>query len=263
MIILQSKKFQHQGCKLPRGSHTLRLQSLRLNDDNTQIENFYQVGPETHEIISLSAILCKFLDGKSSEFLRTKNQLGYCVSFNFTNVQNIIGISLTVVSQEKKHKFFDVYSKMDEFISKIAVEALDNMKEEELENVKKAIIKDLMAPDLTLASEIARNYDEISKLSYDFIKKQKIAELTNDLTKKKLLEFYHQTFYHENMRKLSVQIIGNIDDGTQNESSEKISEYKIFTKKLSIDEQLIQDPVEFKNSLKLFPQYYSKKDLNK
>lgn len=201
------------------------------------------------------------MDGKSFEFLRTKNQLGYCVSFNFTNIQNIIGISLTVVSQEKKHKFFDVYSKMDEFIDKIAVAALVGMTEEELENVKNAIIKDLMAPDLTLASEVAQNYDEISKLSYDFIKKQKVAEFTKDVTKMKLQEFYHQTFYHENMRKISVQIIGNVDDETENESSEKITDHKIFTQKLSIDELLIQDPVEFKNSLKLFPQYFSMKDL--
>lgn len=251
---MQSEKFQHQGCELPSGLSTLRLQSLRPNDDNTQIENFYQVGPETLEVISLSTILCKFLDGKAFEYLRTKNQLGYVVSLNFTNIQKVVGISLIVVSQEKKHKFIDVYLKMDEFINEIAVSALDNMTEIDLENVTNAIIKDLMAPDLTLASEVAQNYDEISKYTYDFDKKQKIAELTKNVTKLKLQEFYRQIFNKQEMRQLSVQIIGNVDDETEYESTEKIADYKIFTEKLSIDEHLVQDPVEFRNSLKLYPQ---------
>lgn len=238
---------------MPLGSSTLRLQSLRPNDDNTRIDNFYQVGPETNKKNSLSIILCAFLDGKAFEFLRTKNQLGYSVSFRCIFIQKIIGISLVVTSQEKKHKFDDVYAKMDIFVNEIAKNAVESMTDEELENVKNAAIKELTAPDLNIWYEVSRYYDEISDLTYDFNKREKLAEITKNITKLELIEFYHEVFDLKNKRKLSIQIIGNVNDNEDCESVEKIADYKVFTEKLSIDENLIENSIEFRNNLQFYP----------
>lgn len=232
----------------------MRLQSLRPNDENTGITNFYQIGRETLKINVLSSILCSFLDGKAFEFLRTKNQLGYSVSlYSTSGAEKIYGIYLVVASQEKKFKFTEVYEKMNEFIDESARTAVNEITDEEMEKLKNSLIKKLVAPDLMLLIEFLRNLEEITMMTYDFDKNRKLVEVAENLTKADLKEFFSSIFDKEEMKKISVQIIGSVDDNESDAKSKEIlADYKIFIEKLSIDENLIEEPNEFRDNLFLY-----------
>lgn len=242
-----------RGYQLPLGTNVLRMKSLMLNDDNSYIKNYYQIGPKTIRMTSLLRLLESILDPKAFDFLRSKEQLGYSVGVNVENNGEILALSIYVASQEHKHSYNEIYRKLDTFMNDIAKKAIDELTDEEFDSFKEARIKMLSAEDLEIEAEVGRNWNDIVRLEYLFSRLEKSIEITKTLSKSDLQDFFKSFTQPENMRKLSVQVIGN--QQSEENSTTLVKDYNIefLTDKLNDDESVIVNIEEFQSKLFLYP----------
>jgi secreted Zn-dependent insulinase-like peptidase len=199
----------------------------------------------------LTKILKKFIDPKVYDHLRSKQQLGYAVGCSFESYGGILGIAIIVISQEHKHKFTEIYQKINEFLETIIRPAIDEITDEEFENFKDAHIKDLQSEILTLSSEVSDNWDQIDTEYYTFNTDEVNAEVSKQLTKEDLQQFYHSFMDVENQRVLCLQIIGN--EMKQEATAEnKELNVELITDKFHNNENVITDIDEFQKHLHLY-----------
>lgn len=238
-----------RGYQLPLGTNVLRAKSLMLNDDNSYIKNYYQVGPKTLRLTSLLRLLEAILDTKAFDYLRSKEQLGYSVGINVENNGDIFGLSIYVSSQEHKNSYTRVYEKMNTFLAEIAKQTIEELTDEEFNSFKEARIKMLSAEDQEIEPEVSRNWNEIIQSEYNFGRLEKSIEITKSLTKSDLQETFKSFTQPENMRKLSVQVIGKSIDST----SDQDYSIEFINDKLSDDENIITNIEEFQAKMILLP----------
>lgn len=224
-------------------------------DDNSVIANIYQVGPQTPRNLCLLRMIESILDPKAFDYLRTKEQLGYSVSLDVASYANILHLKLEVSSQEDKHSFPEVIEKMNFFMDVVARKAVEELTDDEFETTRDARVKMLTAEDLDLDDEVTRNWLEIKKLYYVFDRNELNAEHTKALMKVELQDFFKSFTASDNMRKLSVQVIGSKTTAENSDADVKDRELNIeyMTEKLHERENLINDIEEFQSRLFLHP----------
>lgn len=248
--------------ELPIGSNYLRCQNFNLNDGNSLIMNFYQIGPRTYRTQVLIDLLGMITYEPLFNTLRTNEQLAYSVSFHKHSLYRIMGYSIKVHSQENKFSAEFVDERIEHFRQNL-LSIIETMSETDFQAIKLSIVKAKLSDDDKLKEEMLRNWYEIENSYYRFDRLEKEVETLATITKDQLLEFY-RTYYGDNERKLSVQIIGNGQTNEQNESESKINE-NIETHRNRFNSltyvnfigkpkgNLITDFTQFKKSLRVFP----------
>lgn len=226
-----------------------------LNDDNSSLKILYQIGPKTVRLVCLLRLLEGILDTKAFDYLRSREQLGYSVGVQVGSDGDILALSVFVKSQEHKHPFSEVYSKLEIFMNEIAKKVIDELTDEEFESFKEARIKMLSSEDLDLDSEIDRNWHEISGLTYMFDRVELSIKVTKSVTKADLQEFFKSFTQPNNARKLSLQIIGNQNSPTTSETNltDRQLDVEFMTERISDIESLITDIAAFQEKLHLYP----------
>lgn len=237
--------------QIPLGVSVLRVKSLRMNDDNSYIKNVYQFGPETLRTGSLTQLIVSILNTKAFDYLRTKEQLGYSVGCRFHDNEGIIGINVLVASQEKKHPYMEVLEKMETFMNEIAKKTIADLTDAEFGSFKDARIKILSADCKQLSDESLRHWKEIRSHEYVFDKFELAAKVTKGITKSDLQEFFLSFTQPKNMRKLSVQVIGNEENAEELKDREMKLEMLAGT--LEPEGTLITNVEEFQSKLFLHP----------
>jgi nardilysin len=242
--------------QMPLGTHVFRARSLMPNDDKSKIRNYYEIGPETLRNQTLAVMLESILEPKAYDFLRTKEQLGYRVGCDSVNIDGVIGIVIHVSSQEHKHPYREVLEKMETFMSEVAKATIDELTDDEFESFKQTRVKALLADEKRLSLEHRINWTEIKENEYIFNRTELAAKVTKSLTKSDLQEFFSSFTKPENMRKLSVQVIGNevVEGNSQEIDPKRELKVIIMSDKLAEDEQHVgEDIKEFQKSLVLHP----------
>ena len=231
------------------GVNVLRVKSLMPNDDNSRVTNFYEVGPASIRSKNSLEMIESILQPKGFDFLRNKNQLGYSVGVTFYQSQDVYRMTVMVSSQEEKHSTREVYEKIEIFWNEVAKKAIEELSDEEFENVKTSHIKALSADDLELNDEFYRNGNEIKNFGFVFNRLELSLNDMKTLTKSDLQEFFESFNNPENLRKLSIQVIGSRKNERENESSEL--KVKLLEEKWTEDEKIITSIEEFKKDLVL------------
>lgn len=232
-----------------------RLKSLMPNDDNSIIKNFYQVGPYSIRCISLLQLLESVLQPKAFDYLRTKEQLGYDVGFYVEEFANVWGFSVYVASQESKNSFKRVLKKMETFAEEIAPKVLDELSDEDFATFVEARVKMLTKEDLDVDDEKEKNWDEILKQEYFFNRSEVLAAEARSLSKKELQDFFKSFTAPENIRRLSVQVIGNKknEDASNEVAGETKIKVEFLNEKLHENENLIENLEVFQSKMFLYP----------
>lgn len=251
----EQQELKRRGYQLPVGSSVLRMHSLMSNDDNSFIRNIYQIGPGTLRSRSLAKLLEAILNPKAYEYLRSKEQLGYGVGLQVEEFAEVTFVNLFVMSQEGKNSYSKVAGKMDIFMNEIAKKAIEGLSDEDFETFKEARIKMLLTEQMTLVTEANKNFNEIAEQDYVFDRYELSAKITRALTKFDLQEIFKTFTSPENMRKLSVQVIGNKKTEENSLDNIKDREFKVkfLEQKLTDDENVITDIDEFHATLLLHP----------
>lgn len=231
--------------QIPIGASYLRLKSLLPNDINSVIKNYYQIGAASSESECLLELLVKIMREPLFNYIRTKEQLGYAVSCFSKNDENTLGFTITVESQEKKNSSWIVDEKIESFLNDFASH-LKEMSEVDFETIKRSIIAHKKSVDVDLESEVNRNWIEIRDSKYQFERNDIEARQMELLRKEDLVMFFNDHFSPSNARKLSVQVVANIDDGT-----DSLLQHGFLHLDLLTDDKhnTIKNIAQFKNSL--------------
>lgn len=214
---LNQEKFEVKNLKerkahrIPVGSVYLRVKSLFPKDKNSVIKSYYQIGERSTESKCLVELLVKVMREPLFNFIRTKEQLGYAVTCASKLDNDMLGFTITVESQEKRHSSWDVDGKVESFLRNFSA-LLQNLNEKDFEMIKHSIIAHRRAPDTELESEVNRNWTEIRDSNFEFERNDIEARQFELLRRDDLLVFFNDHFSPATMRKLSVHIVANADD---------------------------------------------------
>lgn len=253
--------------EMPVGEWFLRVKSLRENDVNTSITNYYQVGPSSVTLTAYLDLLDSLIEEPLFDTLRTKEQLGYDVSSDVKDTFGILGFTITVHSQENKNKSAVVDSKIEEFLIQFLT-ALTAMSEEDFETAKNSLIKLKSLPDTELKEEVSRNWAEVTENEYLFDRRFKEIDALKSISHLKMIDFYKNFTNPNTRRKLAIQVVG--DETIVNKDDEQFDEEQKYgcgdeekavhltylnTKILSNGKKVncIEDLEEFKSQLKTYP----------
>lgn len=237
--------------EIPIGSAYLRVKSLLPNDKNSVIKNYYQIDRATIESECLLELLVKVMREPLFNFIRTKEQLGYSVSCAGKNEGGILGLIITVESQEKRHSSWTVDMKIESFLVNFS-SYLEKMSGESFATMKNSIIASKRSSDTDLDSEVERNWTEIKESKYQFEKSEHEALQLELLCKNDLTIFFKDHFSLENMRKLSTQVIANAENKDDN-----LLQHGFLHLDLLTDEKrnTIKNIAQFKSSLTKLSQF--------
>jgi len=230
----------------------MRIKSLQPNDDNSYTKIYYQVGLKNKKIHNMNKILKKIIDPKVYDILRSKQQLGYAVGCQIDSFGGVQGVSIVVMSQEHKHKFSAIHSKIDEFMDTVVIPAINDMSQEEFEKVKDARVKELQQDLLGLDDETSLNWEEIENEHYLFEKAEVFIEVTKQLTLEEFKEFFNSFASPEKQRKLCIQIIGSEETDENVTTVDDVMNVEFISKKYT-DHNLIVDIEAFQKDLHLYP----------
>lgn len=241
--------------KIENGINYLRIKSFLQNDKNSNVLNYYQIGPSNMELFSKMSIFAQIIEEPLFDSLRTQQQLGYSVSINPAINHNVVGMEIEVKCQENIHTSKYVEGKIEEFVQIKMKEVLNDLTDEEFNLNRQSMVKSLLQPPRTLDHAFSQNWTYISVRDYSFDRLEKIANYMTTLTKKDLIEFYETYFEKSKQRKLSVQVVGSSEDVAENNNTVvDLKNLKVLSDmETSGDINVIKDVEEFKNSLQLHP----------
>lgn len=240
--------------QIPVGSTFLRIKSLLPNDKNSVIKNYYQIGVVTTESECLLELLVKVMREPLFNYIRTKEQLGYAVSCSTKKDDHVLGLAIAVESQEKRNSSWVVDSKVDKFLT-VFLSFLENLKEVDFEMIKRSIIAHKRLVDADLEQEVNRNWLEIRESKYQFERGDIEARQLELLRKADLIIFFKDHFLSQNVRKLSLHVVANADDGNDSLLQHGYLHLDLMTE----DKQnTIRNIAQFKNSLAACERYHNK-----
>jgi nardilysin len=193
--------------QIPLGSACIKAKSMRQNDHNAVIKNYYQVG--RCDINPSADILVSMLTEPLFNILRTHQQLGYGISCSLRKNNGIVGITITVEYQENHHSSDFIDSKIEDFLCEYQ-QVLTTMSDDDFAAAKKCFISSKLTTDNDQEVEVNRNFDEMRSDEYVFDRNELEAMATETITRNEILEFYRRIFIDEQTkRKLSIRVLGS------------------------------------------------------
>lgn len=222
------------------------------NDINSIVTNFYQLGESSVRKQCLIEFLVKLMEEPLFNILRTQEQLGYSVDCSERDNCGILGIAITIQSQQNKNPAAAVEKRMDKFMLNDVKELVEGLTDENFTVLQEALIKLKSIVDIDLESEVNRYWEEIVSNDYLFNRLELEAQMLTTITKQDVIEFYKTNINLMNQRKLSVQVVGTtIEEDKADHSTTPV--LKLITDSTDIDVNTIEDIDKFRNSLFLYP----------
>lgn len=252
--IKSETSLESRACKLPSGSNVLFVKSMLPEDKNSTTTNYIQIGSSSIRLQCLIEFIEKVMEEPLFDILRTQEQLGYSVSCSHRFNHGILGMSITVQSQENKNPTSIVHDRIEKFVHENMLQILEKMSDEEFLTIQNALIKLKNMVDVELENEVNRHWSEITSNELIFNRMELEAQMIAQLTKEDILEFYKTKVIAPNARKLSIQVVGNAE-------GEDIKVQENHTPKLEIlqnrkpaeGQKVIIDMDIFKKSLEMYP----------
>jgi insulysin len=216
------KIYRYNFCsKDPKNESSTMLVFFQTINANFNDKNAFN--PQLYEnyikIFCLNYIMFYIFNELFYEILRTKEQLGYDVSFSTETNNNIFGFKFYVSSS--KYNPDEILERINKFIVDNDLNKEENFSDENFESYKKSMLVDLMEKPLTLESEMGRDLAYIFDRSYTFDERLKMIKYTNEkLTKKDVIDYFNE-FIFLKAKRLEVALYSSV-----NKEKEK-EEYKM------------------------------------
>lgn len=271
--------------QIPLGSYYLRAKTLNEDDSNTIITNYYQIGPSDLKMECIMDLVELIVEEPFFNQLRTQEQLGYSLGIHQRIGYGVLAFLITINTQETKHRADYVEQRIEAFRSRMA-ELVSQMSDTEFKNIRETLINGKKLGDTSLDEEVLRNWSEIVTKEYFFNRIETQIQMLSHLTKEDVLNFLNDNDKN-NLRKLSVQVVGNhnqtsnstaqasrsgslsdlLDDVQDNMANETDSA-KPMTDKIRLeflgesdDPSSIKDIYAFKKDLYVFPLFNTNPNL--
>ena len=221
------------------------FQTVNANFKDKDIFN-----PQLYEnyikIFCLNYIMFYIFNELFYDILRTKEQLGYDVSFSTETNNNIFGVKFYVSSS--KYNPDEILERINKFIVDNDINKEENFTDENFESYKKSMIVDLMEKPLSLDSEMARDLGYILDRSYTFDERSKFIEYVKEkLTKKDVIDYFNE-FIFLKAKRLEVALYSSVNKEKEKEGNKMdIEENDNIKNENDVKEESNVDMVEVKN----------------
>ncbi|XP_066596131.1 nardilysin [Prorops nasuta] len=208
--------------EIPKGIHEVKVKNINKTDVNSTVANYYQFcDNQTHDLVAVVDLILMIMQEPMFNQLRTKEQLGYNVFCTSNDTYGVSGYSMVINTQADKYTTEYANERMEIFLKSFE-EKLATMSEEEFSENKEALIKLKKQALVQLKEEVDRNWKEIKTREFVFDRMEREVEAIERITIKKLKNFVHDNLLEgENIRKLSVHIIGASDKKREKIENEK------------------------------------------
>lgn len=194
----------------------------------------------------------EFVRPKAFDYLRTQHQLGYSTKCELESFGGVIGLSVYVISQEHKHNFTEVQTRITEFMQNIITNAVNELMDEDFEKLRETRINQLHTEIISLHKEVAINWDEIDDGFYRFDRREIYANVTKQITKAEFQEFYHSFMDDDNQRTVGIQIIGSKSENASITNNDDNLKVEMMSEKFT-PHNVITDIESFQHNLYLYP----------
>ena len=177
---------------------------------------YVQFGKRDMKLNAILRITNSILQPDFYQNLRTENQLGYIVHSGLRYSEKTLGLLYLVQSHN-----YDPYSIESYFEKweKNVIAKLESTSDQEIENLKGAVARSLREKDKTVSERHGTLYFEAITMKSSFNYKEKLAKVTEELTKKDILDFYKDFFSKNKKKSLTIYF----DKEKQNKKLEEIS----------------------------------------
>ncbi|BFG00422.1 nardilysin-like [Drosophila madeirensis] len=188
--------------KMPLGSSYIRCYNLNNQISNSEVMNYYQIGPNTtcvHAILLLLVVImrrCAPKHRRDRLFIKVRLHHG------------IVGFSIGETTLETGEGAKGLDCDIELFRMK-AKEIVRRLKPKSFVKFKAALVAAKLAPDQDLDMTSNRHWDEILNGDYQFDRNEQLADALRTVTKADLTSFLSGMEANNN-RKLSIQVIGHI-----------------------------------------------------
>ncbi|AAS52737.2 AER053Cp [Eremothecium gossypii ATCC 10895] len=186
---------------------------------NSCIQKVIQLGAYSELLSAKGSLLAQMVNEPCFNTLRTEEQLGYVVFSSKLNTHGTVNLRILVQS-ERSSSYLE--SRIDNFLSKFG-STLEMMSDAEFEKHKDALCKTLQQKYRNLGEENDRYVTCIYLGDYNFLYKERKAQLVRQLTKKEMLDFYQQTICSKQAASLVVHM--QAQAGVQDSPADKVDGY--------------------------------------
>lgn len=226
--------------QLPLGANIIKLHSMRSNNDhNSVIKNYYQIGMGSIKVECLAEFLVSLLTEPLFDILRTHEQLGYGISCCARKNNGMLAITITVEYQENKNSSEIIDEKIEEFLREYE-STLNSINDADFSAAKRCFLSSKLSNDTDLEMEVNRNFEEMRNIEVVFNRNELEASAIEGIKKEEIFDFYKRIFIsRDSVRKLSTQIIGNINNGVvvsgiTEKHNVMINDLKLFQESIKI-----------------------------
>lgn len=233
--------------QLPLGASQIKLNSIRNNDHNSVIKNYYQIVEKKIRIECLAEFLVSLLTEPLFDILRTHEQLGYGISCCCRKNCGTLGITITVEYQENKNSSTVIDQKIEEFLDEFQ-NKLNLISDKDFTAAKLCFLSSRLSQETDLEIEANKNFEEMRNSEIIFNRLELEALEIKSITKEEIFNFYQEIFISKmSVRKLSIQIVGSseqLSNGLLNGKNKS----KIVNEKQNV---MINDLKLFQESIKV------------
>lgn len=197
---------------------TFRYETL-LNDEknvNSCIQHVTQLDVYTEELSAMSGLFAQMIHEPCFNILRTKEQLGYVVFSSSLNNHGTANIRILVQSE---HSTPYLEWRIDAFYKKFGT-MLSSMTEKNFKRHKDALCKNLLEKYKNMNEESSRYTAAIYLGDYNFLHRQKKAELVQKLTKEEMIAFYERYINGSEATKLIIHLKSQAENKKLDEEGE-------------------------------------------
>ncbi|KTB06139.1 A-factor-processing enzyme [Nakaseomyces glabratus] len=226
---------------IPKGkSYAYENDLYDENNVNSCIQHVVQLDVYNEKLSALSGLFAQMLHEPCFDILRTKEQLGYVVFSSSLNNHGTANIRILVQSE---HTTPYLEWRIDEFYKTFG-EKLRNMDEEDFNKHKEALCKTLLQKFKNMKEESLRYVAAIYLGDYNYLHRQKKADMVKDLTKEDMIAFFENYIESDDATKLVIHL-------KSKKATEK-DESQLDTTKYPSGEK-IEDVGQFRSQLYLAP----------
>ena len=173
---------------------------------------------------SLNSVMFSVLKHEAFNTLRTKEQLGYIVSWRSNNMRKILGGSITVHSPKKDAEF--LIHRINVFLDEQKNRIYD-LTDEEFDKYRNSVITSVQVKDISLFEEAQRLWNEVYSMWYIFERQKLKIEALKSINKEDLIEYFTSVFLKD-WRRINIKVTWSSHiDLINQETKEANSKYYI------------------------------------
>eukprot|EP00210_Caulerpa_lentillifera_P000591 g572.t1 len=229
-----------QCVKLQSNGHLVKIPTLNLQEKNSGVQAYFQFGiNEIHSRCKLD-LIGQISEEPCFDQLRNQEQLGYIVYSCVRRTHGVLGFSILVISERFSPTY--VNKRIEAFIEQLLKTIVD-MKEEDFETRKAALIEEKMQKDKNIGETSLDLWNRIISRQYDFDAKDKEVQIIRKLTKQDIVDHY-TTFFSPLSSSRKALFVNVVCPGHEKEDSAIEDGSK----------DIIHDLKKFRSSIELFPE---------